>query len=185
MVKRRWELTPLQEIQMKLIKHYAPMIKEFPGGNPIHYMAFDPGEGTGWATFNEIGYPTGWGNVYNDVNGVVDLSDSLSEMFQTNFVPKVVIYEKWKLLKTKEFYGSTMLSCQVVGLIRSLGYRWGAELVSHETTINSVAQKWSGLKPVGAHSKQHWVLAFNHGFYELQMRKKITPRIMWNEPGGM
>lgn len=178
-------LTALQEMQIKLMRHYGPKSEE--RGNPNYYMSFDPGEGTGWALFSENGYLTDFGNVYDDVNGVSDLLQALifkGEVAGGQF-PKVIIYEKWKLLKTKEFFGSTMLSCQVVGVIRAFGHLVGAELRSNETNINSTAEKWTGLKPVGAHSTQHFVLAINHGWYHLQRAKKITPRIMWNEPGGM
>lgn len=172
-----------QDIQIKLMRHYGPP-KDSTIGNPNHYMSFDPGEGTGWATFGENGYLTGFGNVYADVNGV-------SNLFRDKFwkgeepKPKVVIYEKWKLLKPKEFYGSTLLSCQVVGVIRAFAHLALAELYSHETNIKSTAEKWSGLVPVGTHSTQHWVDAVNHGWYHLQRNKKITPRLMWDEPGGM
>lgn len=185
------KLTPMQDIQIKLMRHYGPKDPD-QGLNLNYYMSFDPGEGTGYATWAENGYLTGFGNVYNDVNGVSELlmggmgfggmginPDAISP------VPEVIIYEKWKLLKTKEFYGSTLLSSQVVGVIRAYAHLVGAELVSNETNVKTVAQKWTGLKPVGAHSTQHFVDAINHGWHYLQCEKKVTPRINWNEPGGM
>lgn len=178
------KLTALQEIQIKLMRHYGPR-----GGDPgakgllsYKYMSLDPGEGTGWALWSETGHLTDFGNVYDDVNGVADLFEELTGR---GTLPDVIIYEKWKLLKTKEFYGSTMLSCQVVGVIRAFGHLIEAELISQETNIKSIAQSWTGLKPVGAHATQHFVDAINHGWYYLQMNKKITPRLNWNEPGGM
>lgn len=178
------KLTELQKIQIKLMRHYGPKCSDAgaKGLIPHKYMSFDPGEGTGWALWSETGYLTDFGNVYNDVNGVADLFENL---IRRGIGPDVIIYEKWKLLKTKEFYGSTMLSCQVVGLIRGYGHTLKAELVSNETNIKSTAQKWTGLKPVGAHSTQHFVDAIYHGWHYLQVNKKITPRILWDEPGGM
>ena len=177
------KLTALQEIQIKLMRHYGPKTQEI--GNPNHYLSFDPGEGTGWALWSENGYLNDFGNVYDDVNGVSDLIRKIFWEPSVHNDPKVIIYEKWKLLKTKEFYGSTLLSPQVVGVIRAFAHLVDAELVSNETNVKSTAEKWTGLKPVGAHSTQHFVDAINHGWHYLQQAKKITPRILWDEPGGM
>ena len=96
------KLTPLQDLQIKLMRHYGPKSEE--RGNHYHYLALDPGEGTGWAIFSETGYLMDFGNVYDDVNGVADLFARLRDYY-AGAEPKVIIYEKWKLLKTKEFYG--------------------------------------------------------------------------------
>lgn len=176
------KLTPMQDIQIKLMRHYGPKSEE--RGNHYHYLSLDPGEGTGWAIFSETGYLMDFGNVYDDVKGVADLFMRLRGYY-AGADPKVIIYEKWKLLKTKEFYGSTLLSSQVVGVIRAYAHLVGAELVSNETNIKKVAVNWTGLKPVGAHSTQHFVDAIYHGWHYLQSEKKVTPRITWNEPGGM
>lgn len=151
--------------------------------NPNYYMAFDPGEGTGWATFAEDGCPTDFGNVYKEALGLYRFLHSGDDIDFTSGRPEVVIYEKWKLLKTKEFYGSTLLSSQVVGVIRGWAEYCDAELISHETSINSTAQKWSGIKPEGSHATQHWVMAFNHGWYHLNEKGKVKPRALWPEPG--
>lgn len=180
-----WKLTARQELQMQCLKQYGiKKPEEDREYNPNYYMAFDPGEGTGWATFNDIGYPTNWGNIYDNALGIYKFLHGEGE--EVDFgkgLPRVVIYEKWKLLKTKEFYGSTLLSSQVVGVIRGWAEFINAEIHSHETSVNSTAQKWSGIKPEGSHSTQHWAMAFNHGWYHLQQNGKVKPRVLWPEPG--
>jgi hypothetical protein len=173
-------LTPPQKAQIK--KMMTEGVK--PGSsetNPNYYMSFDPGEGSGWATFAENGKLTDFGNVYADVIGMTDLLfGEPGEAIRARGVPKVIIYEQWRLMKTKnEFFGDIFKSSQVVGVIRAYARICGAEAHAQERSINPIAQSWTGLKPVGNHNKSHWVLAVNHGWYHLQKNKIVIPRISW------
>ena len=167
-------LTTMQKVAIKMLMTHG-IKPELNPGNPNHYLAVDPGEGSGWATFAENGMPTDFGNVYGDVNGVTDLF----ETFQTP--PKVVIIELFRILKPEDFRMSRLPTLQTVGAVRSYARRVGAMLIGQEPAINNIAENWSNLRPHGAHSKQHFVLAFNHGWYYLQKEKVVVPRVKWPE----
>jgi len=174
----RPKLTHKQDYQVRCIMSHG-IKAELPLGNPNHYVAFDPGEGTGWATFGENGKPTNYGNVYDDATGIYRFLNGGLDLSQG--VPQVVIYENWRLLKPKEMYGSTLRTVQTVGVIRGWATHIGAKIISQEPALNQGNEKESGLKPEGPHSNQHWVLAFNHGWHYLTAEKIVVPRILWPE----
>jgi hypothetical protein len=171
-------LRPVQDYQMRcLITHGIKA--DVSRGNPNYYLAIDPGEGTGWATFSENGLPTDYGNVYGDAVGFYNFLHR-PETFQLGF-PRVVIYEKWGLLKFKNKQGSTMLSSQVIGVIRGWGTSIEAELISQEPGLNIGNAKESGINAEGPHSQSHWTLAFNHGWHYLNEKRIVIPRLLWPE----
>lgn len=177
----RPKLTFKQDFQIKCIMSHG-VKADLPLGNPHHYIAFDPGEGTGWATFGENGKPTNYGNVYKDATGIYKFLHGNGPVDFSTGLPKVVIYEQFR--NRKEFYGKTNLTSQTIGVIRGWAKFHEMELLSQETQLNEGNQRESGLRPEGPHSTQHWVMAFNHGWHYLTKKEIVIPRILWPEGVG-
>jgi len=174
-------LTHSQDFQMRcLISHGIKPNTSM--GNPHHYLALDPGEGTGWATFAENGMPTNYGNVYGDATGIYKFLHSADSRIEFGIgLPKVVIYEKWTLRKAKNVQGSTMLSSQVIGVVRGWATHIGAELISQDSMLNPGNERESGISPHGTHSQSHWTFAFNHGWHYLNETGIVINRLHWPE----
>lgn len=132
------------------------------------YLALDPGTATGWATFDSEGTATNYGTAATHD----ELMQELDKFTESNR-PDVVIIESFKLFnrKAKQQSGSDMPASQAIGIIKVYASRWGAKVVMQDPSIKPIAQKWSGMKPVGAHKNSHWVDAMNHGIYYLVKNK--------------
>lgn len=128
----------------------------------MKYLAVDPGETSGWATFDSEGNMTGWGQIL----GFDNFDDWLDK--QEPF--DVVIYENYRLFKQRALQqaGSKLLTVQIIGALKSKARKWGARVVEQNPDIKKIAQMWSQEKPDGAHHKNsHKIDAYNHGFYYL------------------
>lgn len=127
---------------------------------PTYLVSFDPGNTTGYAEFNEGGDCIVYGQLKFD--DLVDYCNNLEDV-------KVIVCEDFKIRgpKAKSFIGSRLETVQAVGVIRAAAQRIQAEFVLQDASIKPTAQKWTQLRPVGAHSNSHWVDAFSHGAYWL------------------
>jgi len=95
--------------------------------------------------------------------------------------PSVVVLEKFTLYghKAKQQSGSDMLTSQIIGVVKSYARVWRSKLIEQPASIKPIAEKWSGVKPTGAHNKNsHWVDAYNHGYYYLQKNGLIQSRAL-------
>lgn len=126
------------------------------------YLAFDPGETTGAAVFDQNG----------EVMRLAQLKfDELVE-FLENYADApiiVVVCEQFKLFKhkAKSFAGSRMETSQAEGVIRGFASRLGAEFVLQAPDRKPIAQRWTQIFPPSDHALSHQVDAFNHGAYYL------------------
>lgn len=137
------------------------------------YLAFDPGLTTGWAKFDNDGVIQASGQVSHD--GLMHLVDGFEVEHNTDPV-KVVIYEVYRIFRHKAMaqVGSEVPAAQAIGIIKTLIRATGAQEVKQPSHILSIAEKWTGLSPVGDHKNSHWVDAFNHGAYWL-IKEGIRP----------
>jgi len=131
------------------------------------YLSYDPGRTTGWARFTDDGEAAGYGQLTMD-----ELLAHVENMILLhNDDPiKVLIVEDFVLFghKAQQQTGSRMEASQVIGILRTLAERTGAEFFLQPSNIKSLAEKWTQLSPKGmVHSKTHWIDAFNHGAYYL------------------
>lgn len=130
------------------------------------YLAFDPGQTTGWCRFADNGDSVDYGQVYLDeLPGLIDLM----VIWAKDDPLKVIIYEDYRLFghKAKAQIGSKMPASVAIGSILTLAHRTGAPTVNQEARIKTIAQKWTQLKPPSNHAQSHWVDAYNHGAYYL------------------
>lgn len=127
------------------------------------YLAFDPGETTGWAEFNDEGECKAYGQLSFD-----ELIAKCEDWRGTPEL-KTVIIEEFVVFnhKARKFAGSRMKTSQAIGIIKSMAHANGAKVVEQPANIKPIAQKWTQIKPPSDHSQSHWVDAFNHGAYYL------------------
>lgn len=129
----------------------------------ITYLAVDPGETSGWATFDENGEVISLGQV----KGFDEFGDFL-DTFDTQ-PPKVVIVEAYRVREQNKNFGSKVPTIQVIGMLRRKTKKvWNAEFVEQESHIKTVGYMWAGLKPESNHAKSHKFDAFVHGVWYLQ-----------------
>ncbi len=127
----------------------------------IKYVSFDPGESTGWVTWDENGTMVRQGTC----RGRSDLEELLEEL---GSVPEIVA-EDFTLRKDKALQqsGSKLETVRVLGVIESWAYRNKSKITKQPASILYTAQLWSGMKMPKNHAQSHWVSAYNHGFYYL------------------
>lgn len=136
-----------------------------------HYLAaFDPGESTGWATFNAEGGSTGL--------GTVTTREGLYELLAEVGPVAIVVIEDFRLFQHKALQqsGSKMEAVRVIGAIESWAYQNKSKIILQAANIKPIAVMWSGMKPKGKHANSHHVDAYNHGYYYLRKSGIIKPK---------
>ncbi len=127
------------------------------------YWAFDPGETTGYATFNEEGELMAAGQIYGFDSLVEWLAVTPSDRL------KAVICEDFIILRKKAavFAGNKMEVIQAKGAIRAHTSSKKVKFILQRSDIKPIAERLTGVRPKGKHSENHWVDALNHGKYYL------------------
>ena len=122
------------------------------------YLAIDPGEVTGWCTFNSDGTINEWGQA-----DMEEIHKKIAEWEQIKFT--AVVCEGFIIFKhkAKKFAGNRMLTIQVIGMIKSLAHRIGATYVEQDSSILPIAQKHTQIFLPANHAESHKFSAFNHG----------------------
>lgn len=125
-----------------------------------HYLAVDPGETTGWATFDENGIGTGLGSVH----GRIEVYELLSQV-----QAKLLIIEDFELFpwKSKEQSWSSFETVRVIGAIEFWAYAKNAGLVLQKPNIKVIGYKWAKLTVAKAKADSHERDAYVHGVYYL------------------
>lgn len=142
-------------------------------------FSFDPGGTTGWALFN---YSSGdlldVGQVQFD-----QFFDWLNEMEGHLATTTAIVVEDFRLMggKAKAQTGSRFETVQVIGAIRQWASKYHTHILLQPPTIKPIAERWTDLRPKGAHSNSHWVDAYNHGAYYLRQVGHYTTKL---EGGG-
>lgn len=141
-----------------------------PEGADPYYLAVDPGLHSGWAVWDIKGDIITMGTTHN--------YDELHEVLAN--LPssiKVVVLEDFVLFKHKagQQVGSRMPAPKAIGQIETFARLWGAQIVKQQSSIKSVAEKWTGRSTKGmSHDKTHVWDAYNHGEYYL-ISNRIKP----------
>lgn len=141
------------------------------------YLAFDPGETTGWALFNDDGSIADWGQVREE-----NLLGALQGWEELPL--KAVICEGFIIFrhKARKFAGNRMITIQAIGMIKSFAHRVGATYVEQDSDILPMAQMKTQVKMPGNHAESHKVSAFNHGAWYL-INKGIRKSALEEENG--
>lgn len=126
-----------------------------------YHMSFDPGDKTGWASFDQSGALTGNGIVTDGIHG---LSDFLCGL---RLPPRKIIVETYRI---KEFQHGHNLSkvptIRIIGAIEAYAYQVGASWYEQESTVYKTGMVWAGLKVPEGHVKDN-ESAIGHGVYWL------------------
>lgn len=133
------------------------------------YLSYDPGKTTGWARFNDDGSAVEYGQV--SLDDLIDHLDAMEKLHETDPV-RTIIVEDFTLFSrmAKQQAGSKMEASQAIGMLKAFAARCGPTtlFVLQDPKIKAVAEKLTQLSPKGmAHSRTHWIDAFNHGAYYL------------------
>lgn len=134
--------------------------------DPVIY-AFDPGDTTGWAILRHSDGLLIEAGMFKFIDACQFFSDREPSLINV----KALVVEDWKLLGkyAKSQIGSDFKAIQVIGMIRYWGFRQGLQIHLQPPNIKTVAQKFTGLKPVGSHDNSHHIDAINHGCYYLRL----------------
>ena len=145
----------------------------------INWVALDPGETTGWATFDSIGQVIEWGQFKQK-----EQLEWLKLLISTPPNLKGVIYEdyvnfgfkqqkRWSRNQTSKNIGSIETMCDLRGI----------PYYKQPANIKAIGYKWAGLGAAPSnHDISHQYDAVVHGVYWLTNNKIRSP--MLNVPKG-
>lgn len=127
----------------------------------VRVLSFDPGETTGW--------------VYQDENKMIDfgqakgLANLISVVEEYRGEIDQFVIEDYIILQGKAMShsGSRVPSIQVIGYLKAFAIQQGIPVKMYPARMKPMQQKRTQKFPKGAHSKNHWVDAYNHGRYWL------------------
>ena len=127
----------------------------------LGYVSIDPGESTGWVTWDKTGQMIAQGTCRG--------RDALEDLLESLGPVPVVVVEDFTLYKNKALQqsGSKLETVRVIGSIESWARRNKSTIKMQPASILSIAQLWSGMKMPKNHRVSHWVSAYNHGYYYL------------------
>jgi hypothetical protein len=133
----------------------------------VEFLAIDPGETTGWATFTQRGELVGFGQL----SGVDDFTVWLEAQKCS-----LLIFEDYLINPNVPHGGSRVETIQVIGSIRSFVKRRSICVVPQSPSIKRIGYAWCRLKPLpkSKHKMSHQFDALAHGIYYL-CRNRIRP----------
>lgn len=135
-------------------------------------LSFDPGETTGWCVQNpdkiiDKGQARGFSELMEVVDEWIDDIDE-------------IVAEDYVILGSKAMAhtGSRGVAMQVIGYIKTVALRNHKPLTMYNARLKPIQQKATQQFPRGAHSKNHWVDAYNHGRWHLIQNKLADTALM-------
>ena len=126
------------------------------------YLALDPGETIGWASFDENGNGITYGQFRYEV-----FIQSVEELIHPDL--KAVITEDYLnhgFMQQKKW--SKNITSKVIGKIEVMCELRKVPLVMQRNTVKNIGYMWAGMEPPSNHSISHQTDAFAHGVYYLQ-----------------
>lgn len=127
----------------------------------MRVLSFDPGDTTGW--------------VYQDPQKMIDYGQAKSLVEVIKVVDEYIketdyiVIEDYVILgkKAMSHTGSRIPAIQIIGYLKAAALINKIPVKMYNARMKSIQQKRTQKFPVGAHSKNHWVDAYNHGRYFL------------------
>ena len=134
-----------------------------------HYLALDPGETTGWASFNTDGTPKDFGQV----KGRIEVYTLLQEV-----QPKVLIVEDFMLFpwKSKDQAFSSFEAVRVIGAVEFWAWAKKSVFVLQKPNVKDIGYMWAGVSKAKSHKDSHQLDAYVHGVYFLQKTGILKPQ---------
>lgn len=133
-------------------------------------LSFDPGITTGWCL--------------QDENGIIDVGqavgfEELDKVLERHPNPDIMIIEDYVILpqKAKSHSGSRVEPVKIIGMLEHHAYRNKIKVIKYSARLKPIQQKHSGKSPKGAHRNNHWVDAYNHGWWFLFQTKRVKSNL--------
>lgn len=139
------------------------------GPEPAFYLAIDPGETSGWATFKEDGSLDKMGSVLGR-ESVYALLSSVQ--------PWVIIVEDFELFpwKSRDQAFSKFEAVRVIGAIELWAYAKQRSVHLQKPSIKTVGYMWAGITKAKLKRDSHERDAYVHGVYWLQKNDIRKPQ---------
>lgn len=144
-------------------------------------LCIDPGETTGWCVMDEKADVKDFGNAPGALVGIMEVLEKVSDIDH-------IVMEDYVILRGKAMShsGSRVVPVQIIGMVKAWAIRKKIPVTLYAARLKNVQQKHSQVFPIGAHKHNHWVDAFNHGWWycykelktvvsKLQAQKGVTP----------
>lgn len=132
--------------------------------------AWDPGDTTGYAVWDEAGNLLEMGQC--DLEEIPAIWRSIRKHYgeiSTAVVEDFMLFAK----RARSQVGSRMKAPQGIGMVKALAASDGAKLVLQKADIKSIAIKWFQITIPSDHSQSHKYDAFLHGSYWLKNEGRI------------
>lgn len=140
--------------------NWEPFGKRTPMDQNYH-MSFDPGEKTGWASFDHSGTLTGNGVIGGGLRGVSDFLCGLRAY------PVVMICETYRIKNFQFGHDmSTIPTIRIIGVLEECAHRFRSRWVEQESNVYRTGMVWAGLEVPKGHVKDN-ESAIGHGVYWL------------------
>jgi hypothetical protein len=124
-------------------------------------LAIDPGMITGICIMETNGKVLEIDNLpLEEVYEILD--KDMAQRIQLVIMEEYIVGNRAPYLK-----GSRNEASQVIGVVNAWARIYGIPIVMQMPGIKTIAERLSGKRPRGPHKENHWVDAFNHGYYWL------------------
>ena len=135
-------------------------------------LSFDPGETTGWCVQDE--------NKIIDKGQARGLEELMAVVDEWMDDCDQVVMEDYIILQKKAMAhsGSRGVAMQVIGYIKAMCLKSKKQLTMYPARLKPLQQKATQQFPKGAHSKNHWLDAYNHGRWHLIKLKLADTALM-------
>lgn len=132
-----------------------------------YYLAIDPGETSGWASFTRDGTPI----TFNQIKGREPVYNLLKEQ-----QPQCLIVEDFSIFpwKSGDLPFNDLETVRLIGSIEFWAYQQHVPLTLQAPNIKDIGYKWSGTAKAKNHAMSHKLDAYVHGIYYLVKNNILT-----------
>lgn len=131
------------------------------------YLAVDPGDTVGWATFDAEGWIVKMGQ-FDKADFVEKISELLHSGLMHVIVEDYVLFQHKAMAQTNS-RGRKLETAKMVGKIEMLADLRGVPIVKQPASVYKVGAAWGGFEIPSNHAISHQYSAAGHGIYWLQM----------------
>lgn len=130
------------------------------------YLAIDPGETSGWATFDEIGTLISMGQ-FKEKDFVEQTTELLHSDLKHFIVEDYVLFQHKAMAQTNA-RGRKLKTAKMVGKLEMLADMRGVPYTKQPSSVYNIGAMWGGFEIPSNHSISHQYVAVAHGIYFLQ-----------------
>ncbi|HEY0750017.1 MAG TPA: hypothetical protein VGD26_02610 [Chitinophagaceae bacterium] len=130
------------------------------------YLAIDPGDTSGWATFDWQGNLIGMGQV-KEADFVEKFTDLLTSDLQHVIIEDYVLFQHKAMAQTNA-RGRKLKTAKMVGQLEMLANLRDVPYTKQESGRYRIGAMWGGFEIPSNHSISHQYVAAAHGIFWLQ-----------------